>query len=46
MDQELEKAVALTYKEGQFAPQVVAKGRGSNSRSNYCLGQRIRSICP
>ncbi len=22
------KAVALAYKEGQFAPQVVAKGRG------------------
>ena len=28
MEQELKKAIALTYKEGQFAPQVVAKGRG------------------
>jgi flagellar biosynthesis protein len=28
MDNDLKKAIALTYKEGQFAPQVVAKGRG------------------
>jgi flagellar biosynthesis protein len=28
MEKELRKAIALTYKEGQYAPQVVAKGRG------------------
>ena len=28
MEKDLKKAIALTYKEGQFAPQVVAKGRG------------------
>lgn len=28
MENELKKAIALTYKEGQYAPQVVAKGRG------------------
>jgi flagellar biosynthesis protein len=28
MESELKKAIALTYKEGQYAPQVVAKGRG------------------
>lgn len=28
MDNELKKAIALTYKEGQYAPQVVAKGKG------------------
>ena len=28
MEKEIKKAIALTYKEGQFAPQVVAKGRG------------------
>lgn len=28
MEDNLKKAIALTYKEGQFAPQVVAKGRG------------------
>jgi flagellar biosynthesis protein len=28
MDNELKKAIALTYKEGQYAPKVVAKGRG------------------
>jgi flagellar biosynthesis protein len=28
MDNELKKAIALTYKEGQYAPQVIAKGRG------------------
>lgn len=27
-EKELKKAIALTYKEGQFAPQVLAKGRG------------------
>jgi len=27
MESELKKAIALTYKEGQYAPQVVAKGR-------------------
>lgn len=24
----MKKAIALTYKEGQYAPQVLAKGRG------------------
>ena len=28
MKNELKKAIALTYKEGQYAPRVVAKGRG------------------
>jgi len=28
MENELKKAIALTYKEGQYAPQLVAKGRG------------------
>jgi len=28
MENELKKAIALTYKEGQYAPRVVAKGRG------------------
>ena len=28
MEKDLKKAIALTYKQGQFAPQVVAKGRG------------------
>jgi len=28
MEKELRKAIALTYKEGQYAPQVVATGRG------------------
>jgi flagellar biosynthesis protein len=28
MENELKKAIALTYKEGQYAPQVLAKGRG------------------
>jgi flagellar biosynthesis protein len=28
MEKEIKQAIALTYKEGQFAPQVVAKGRG------------------
>jgi flagellar biosynthesis protein len=28
MENDLKKAIALTYKQGQFAPQVVAKGRG------------------
>jgi flagellar biosynthesis protein len=28
MEKEIKKAIALTYKEGQFAPLVVAKGRG------------------
>jgi flagellar biosynthesis protein len=28
MENELKKAVALTYKEGQYAPIVVAKGKG------------------
>jgi flagellar biosynthesis protein len=28
MEKELRKAIALTYKEGQYAPQVVAKGSG------------------
>jgi flagellar biosynthesis protein len=28
MENELKKAIALTYKEGQYAPTVVAKGKG------------------
>jgi flagellar biosynthesis protein len=28
MEKEIKKAIALTYKERQFAPQVVAKGQG------------------
>jgi flagellar biosynthesis protein len=28
METEFKKAIALIYKQGQFAPQVVAKGRG------------------
>jgi flagellar biosynthesis protein len=28
MENELKKAIALTYKEGQYAPMVVAKGKG------------------
>jgi flagellar biosynthesis protein len=28
MENEVKKAIALTYKEGQYAPQVVARGRG------------------
>jgi flagellar biosynthesis protein len=28
MENELKKAIALTYKEGQYAPRLVAKGRG------------------
>jgi flagellar biosynthesis protein len=39
MDQELKKAVALTYKEGQFAPQVVAKGRGITAEAIIALAK-------
>jgi flagellar biosynthesis protein len=33
MENELKKAIALTYKEGQYAPQVVAKGKGVNAEA-------------
>jgi flagellar biosynthesis protein len=33
MEKEIKKAIALTYKEGQFAPQVVAKGRGATAEA-------------
>jgi flagellar biosynthesis protein len=33
MERELKKAIALTYKEGQFAPRVVAKGRGVSAEA-------------
>jgi flagellar biosynthesis protein len=40
MDQENKKAVALTYKEGQFAPQVVAKGRGVTAEAIIALAKK------
>ena len=40
MDQKLKKAVALTYKEGQFAPQVVAKGRGVTAEAIIALAKK------
>jgi flagellar biosynthesis protein len=33
MENEVKKAIALTYKEGQYAPQVVAKGRGVSAEA-------------
>jgi flagellar biosynthesis protein len=39
MDKELKKAVALTYKEGQFAPQLVAKGRGITAEAIIALAK-------
>jgi flagellar biosynthesis protein len=39
MEQELKKAVALAYKEGQFAPQVVAKGRGVTAEAIIALAK-------
>jgi flagellar biosynthesis protein len=33
MEKDLKKAIALTYKEGQFAPQVVARGRGVSAEA-------------
>lgn len=33
MENDLKKAVALTYKEGQYAPRVVARGRGVNAEA-------------
>ena len=40
MDQKLKKAVALTYKEGQFAPQVVAKGSGVTAEAIIALAHK------
>jgi flagellar biosynthesis protein len=40
MDQKLKRAVALTYKEGQFAPQVVAKGRGVTAEAIIALAKK------
>ena len=40
MDQKLKKAVALTYKEGQFAQQVVAKGRGVTAEAIIALAKK------
>jgi flagellar biosynthesis protein len=40
MNQNDKKAVALTYKEGQFAPQVVAKGRGVTAEAIIALAKR------
>lgn len=33
MEKNLKKAIALTYKEGQYAPQVLAKGRGVSAEA-------------
>jgi len=33
MENELRKAIALTYKEGQYAPKVIAKGRGATAEA-------------
>jgi flagellar biosynthesis protein len=33
MENEVKKAIALTYKEGQYAPQVVARGRGVSAEA-------------
>ena len=33
IEHELKKAIALTYKEGQYAPLVVAKGRGVSAEA-------------
>jgi flagellar biosynthesis protein len=40
MDKENKKAIALTYKEGQFAPRVVAKGRGVTAEAIIALAKK------
>jgi flagellar biosynthesis protein len=39
-DQRNKKAVALTYGEGQYAPQVVAKGTGVTAEAIIALAAR------
>ncbi len=38
-DREIKKAVALTYGEGQYAPRVVAKGRGVTAEAIIALAR-------
>ena len=39
-NREFKKAVALTYKEGQYAPEVVAKGEGVTAEAIIALAKQ------
>jgi flagellar biosynthesis protein len=39
MNREIKKAVALNYEEGQYAPRMVAKGRGVTAEAIIALAR-------
>ena len=45
MESELKRAVALTYKEGQYAPQVIARGRGVAAEAIIACAREAGVYC-